>query len=168
MIFASIVVISVLGTLVAYLMVSPRVYYAMARDGLFFKEFRRTASAFRNAASSHIYSNRSRLYIDSFGNFRADNFILFLCRCIFYRAHRRRNFQDSQKGIFRLQNTSLSVHTNIFSGDYGNSFAVDCNAESVSKFLGCRGCFVGLARLSFGFAEKKHAGLDFPDLNLKI
>jgi basic amino acid/polyamine antiporter, APA family len=38
-VFASIVVISVLGTLVAYLMVSPRVYYAMARDGLFFKSF---------------------------------------------------------------------------------------------------------------------------------
>jgi basic amino acid/polyamine antiporter, APA family len=38
-IFASIVVVSVLGTLVAYLMVSPRVYYAMARDGLFFKSF---------------------------------------------------------------------------------------------------------------------------------
>ena len=38
-IFASIVIISVLGTLVAYLMVSPRVYYAMARDGLFFKSF---------------------------------------------------------------------------------------------------------------------------------
>ena len=38
-IFASIVIISVLGTLVAYLMASPRVYYAMARDGLFFKSF---------------------------------------------------------------------------------------------------------------------------------
>lgn len=38
-IFAVIVIISVLGTLVAYLMVSPRVYYAMARDGLFFKTF---------------------------------------------------------------------------------------------------------------------------------
>lgn len=38
-IFASIVVVSVLGTLVAYLMASPRVYYAMARDGLFFKSF---------------------------------------------------------------------------------------------------------------------------------
>lgn len=38
-IFASIVVISVLGTLVAYLMVSPRVYYAMAKDRLFFKSF---------------------------------------------------------------------------------------------------------------------------------
>jgi Amino acid transporters len=35
-IFAAVVVISVLGTLVAYLMASPRVYYAMARDGLFF------------------------------------------------------------------------------------------------------------------------------------
>lgn len=38
-VFASIVVISVLGTLVAYLMVSPRVYYAMAKDDLFFKSF---------------------------------------------------------------------------------------------------------------------------------
>lgn len=38
-IFAVIVIISVLGTLVAYLMVSPRVYYAMSRDGLFFKTF---------------------------------------------------------------------------------------------------------------------------------
>lgn len=35
-IFAATVVLSVLGSLVAYLMVSPRVYYAMARDGLFF------------------------------------------------------------------------------------------------------------------------------------
>ena len=35
-IFALIVVISVLGSLVAYLMVSPRVYYAMAKDGVFF------------------------------------------------------------------------------------------------------------------------------------
>ncbi len=38
-IFASIVIVSVLGTLVAYLMVSPRVYYAMAKDGVFFKSF---------------------------------------------------------------------------------------------------------------------------------
>ncbi len=38
-IFAAIVIISVLGTLVAYLMVSPRVYYAMAQDELFFKSF---------------------------------------------------------------------------------------------------------------------------------
>lgn len=38
-IFSAIVIISVLGTLVAYLMVSPRVYYAMARDGLFFESF---------------------------------------------------------------------------------------------------------------------------------
>jgi basic amino acid/polyamine antiporter, APA family len=35
-IFAAVVIVSVLGTLTAYLMASPRVYYAMARDGLFF------------------------------------------------------------------------------------------------------------------------------------
>jgi APA family basic amino acid/polyamine antiporter len=38
-VFALIVVVSVLGTLFAYLMAAPRVYYAMARDGLFFKSF---------------------------------------------------------------------------------------------------------------------------------
>lgn len=38
-VFAAIVIVSVLGTLVAYLMVSPRVYYAMAKDKLFFKGF---------------------------------------------------------------------------------------------------------------------------------
>ena len=35
-IFAAIVVVSVLGSLTAVLMTAPRVYYAMARDGLFF------------------------------------------------------------------------------------------------------------------------------------
>jgi APA family basic amino acid/polyamine antiporter len=36
-IFSSVVVVSVLGSLIAYIMVSPRLYYAMARDGLFFR-----------------------------------------------------------------------------------------------------------------------------------
>ena len=38
-VFSAMVVVSVLGTLIAYLMASPRVYYAMAHDGLFFKTF---------------------------------------------------------------------------------------------------------------------------------
>ncbi len=38
-VFAAVVIVSVLGTLFAYLMVSPRVYYAMAKDGLFFRSF---------------------------------------------------------------------------------------------------------------------------------
>lgn len=38
-IFAAAVVISVLGTLFAYLMASPRLYFAMAKDGLFFPSF---------------------------------------------------------------------------------------------------------------------------------
>jgi APA family basic amino acid/polyamine antiporter len=37
-IFSSIVVISALGSLAAYIMAAPRVYYAMARDGLFIKQ----------------------------------------------------------------------------------------------------------------------------------
>lgn len=38
-IFSIIVVISVVGTLFAYFIASPRVYYAMANDGLFFSSF---------------------------------------------------------------------------------------------------------------------------------
>jgi basic amino acid/polyamine antiporter, APA family len=38
-IFTAIVIVTVLGSLAAILMVSPRVYYAMARDGLFFPSF---------------------------------------------------------------------------------------------------------------------------------
>lgn len=36
-VFSAVVIASVLGSLVAYMMVSPRLYYAMARDGLFFR-----------------------------------------------------------------------------------------------------------------------------------
>ena len=46
-IFAAVVIVSVLGTLVAYLMASPRVYYAMARDGLFFDGVARLHPRFR-------------------------------------------------------------------------------------------------------------------------
>jgi basic amino acid/polyamine antiporter, APA family len=38
-VFTVIVIVTVLGSLAAILMVSPRVYYAMARDGLFFPAF---------------------------------------------------------------------------------------------------------------------------------
>jgi APA family basic amino acid/polyamine antiporter len=38
-IFAAVVVLSVAGSILAYLMASPRVYYAMARDGLFIETF---------------------------------------------------------------------------------------------------------------------------------
>jgi APA family basic amino acid/polyamine antiporter len=40
-VFSAIVIVSLLGTLFAYMMVSPRVYFAMARDGLFFESFGR-------------------------------------------------------------------------------------------------------------------------------
>ena len=45
-IFASVVIVSVLGTLIAYLMVAPRAYYAMAQDGLFFHAFGKLHSRF--------------------------------------------------------------------------------------------------------------------------
>ena len=47
MVFAAIVIISVAGTLFGYLIASPRVYYAMARDGLFFEAFGRLHPRFQ-------------------------------------------------------------------------------------------------------------------------
>jgi APA family basic amino acid/polyamine antiporter len=38
-IFSVVVIVSLLGTLFAYMMVSPRLYFAMAQDGLFFRPF---------------------------------------------------------------------------------------------------------------------------------
>jgi APA family basic amino acid/polyamine antiporter len=38
-VFSAVVIVSLLGTLFAYMMVSPRVYFSMARDGLFFSPF---------------------------------------------------------------------------------------------------------------------------------
>ena len=45
-VFAAIVIVSVVGTLLAYLMAAPRVYYAMARDGLFFESIARVNPRF--------------------------------------------------------------------------------------------------------------------------
>jgi APA family basic amino acid/polyamine antiporter len=45
--FSAVVIVSLLGTLFAYMMVSPRVYFAMARDGLFFKNFGRLHPRFK-------------------------------------------------------------------------------------------------------------------------
>lgn len=46
-ILAIIVIVSVAGTLIAYLMASPRVYYAMARDGLFFGSIAKLQTRFQ-------------------------------------------------------------------------------------------------------------------------
>ena len=49
-VFAAIVVISVLGSLAALLMALPRVYYAMARDGVFFRQVAVVHPRFRTPA----------------------------------------------------------------------------------------------------------------------
>ena len=49
-VFAAIVVVSVLGSLAALLMALPRVYYAMARDGVFFRPIAAVHPRFRTPA----------------------------------------------------------------------------------------------------------------------
>jgi len=45
-VFSAVVIVSLVATLFAYMMVSPRVYFAMARDGLFFESFGRLHPTF--------------------------------------------------------------------------------------------------------------------------
>jgi APA family basic amino acid/polyamine antiporter len=49
-VFAAIVIVCVLGSLAAFIMSAPRVYYAMARDGLFLKSVARVHPRFRTPA----------------------------------------------------------------------------------------------------------------------
>lgn len=52
--FSTIVVISVLGSLAAFMLAAPRVYYAMARDGLFFNAVARVHPRFGTPARAII------------------------------------------------------------------------------------------------------------------
>ena len=65
-VFAPIVVVSVVGSLAAVLMAFPRVYYAMARDGLFFPSFaaRRPAPGHPRAGDRHPGGARHRAGAD--------------------------------------------------------------------------------------------------------
>lgn len=69
-VFAAVVVISVLGTLLAYLMAGPRVYYAMARDGLFFESIARLHIRFRTPHRATIIQASLAAILILAGNFQ--------------------------------------------------------------------------------------------------
>lgn len=68
-VFASIVVISVFGSLAAFIMAAPRVYYAMARDGLFFKSISQIHARFGTPARAIALQAVLASVIVAFGTF---------------------------------------------------------------------------------------------------
>ena len=60
-VFSGIVAGSLLGSIAAYIMAAPRVYYAMARDGLFIKQVAAVHRALRHAGSRHRVAGRARI-----------------------------------------------------------------------------------------------------------
>jgi APA family basic amino acid/polyamine antiporter len=60
LIFSLIVVVSVLGSVAAVVMSAPRVYFAMARDGLFVPFRRCAAQALRNSGARNCAPGRAR------------------------------------------------------------------------------------------------------------
>ena len=91
-VFASIVIISVLGTLVAYLIVLPRVYYAMAKNEVFFKSFGEPRPRFGTPSPRDYDSSGSCRHLDSVGKFRANRILFFLCRSVVHRSSRSGTF----------------------------------------------------------------------------
>lgn len=98
--FSLIVIVSVLGTLFAYLMVSPRVYYAMAKDGLFFDSISRLHARFKTPHRATLIQAILATVLILLGNFEQilSYFffvvVLFIALCV--------------AGLFRLRRTEAA------------------------------------------------------------
>jgi APA family basic amino acid/polyamine antiporter len=76
------VLLSVLGGLMALTMAAPRVYYAMAKDGVFFKVFGRLHPRFGTPANAVLLQTGLALIVLCFGAFgRILSFIIFSAIC---------------------------------------------------------------------------------------
>jgi basic amino acid/polyamine antiporter, APA family len=76
------VLLSVLGGLMAMTMATPRVYYAMARDGAFFAPFGKLHPRFGTPANAILLQTALALLVLSFGAFdRILSFIIFSAIC---------------------------------------------------------------------------------------
>ena len=76
------VLLSVLGGLMALTMASPRVYYAMAKDGAFFAPFGRLHPRFGTPANAVLLQTGLALLVLGFGAFdRILSFIIFSAVC---------------------------------------------------------------------------------------
>ena len=70
MIFAAIVVVCVLSSLAAFIMSAPRVYYAMAKDGLFVKAMARTHPRFGTPANAILLQGSIATILVVIGTFQ--------------------------------------------------------------------------------------------------
>ena len=70
-VFAAIVIVCVLGSLAAFIMSAPRVYYAMARDGVFLKSVARLHPRFGTPARAIIGSGSHSLHSGGVGFVRS-------------------------------------------------------------------------------------------------
>jgi APA family basic amino acid/polyamine antiporter len=81
-ILSACVLLSVLGGLMAFTMASPRVYYAMAKDGAFFPAFGRLHPRFGTPANAVLLQTGLALLVLCFGAFdRILSFIIFSAIC---------------------------------------------------------------------------------------
>jgi len=69
-VFASVVILCVLGSLAAFVMAAPRVYYAMAKDGLFVETFARTHPRFGTPANAIVLQGAIATVLIFLGNFQ--------------------------------------------------------------------------------------------------
>lgn len=99
-IFSIIVIISVLGTLFAYLMVAPRVYYAMATDGLFFKRFSELHPKFKTPHRATIIQVLLATILILSGSFEQIISYFFFVVVLFIAL--------TVAGIFRIHKTEFS------------------------------------------------------------
>ncbi len=70
MVFAAIVVVCVLSSLAAFIMSAPRVYYAMAKDGLFVQAMARTHSRFGTPANAILLQGSIATILVVIGSFQ--------------------------------------------------------------------------------------------------
>ena len=69
-IFAAVVILCVLGSLAVFIMAAPRVYYAMAKDGLFLATFARTHRRFGTPANAIVLQGAIASALIFLGNFQ--------------------------------------------------------------------------------------------------
>ncbi len=93
-IFAGIVVISVAGSIAAYLMGSPRAYFAMAKDGLFFKSFATLHPRFGTPHLATLFQMGLATFLVLVGNFEQILSYFFFVVVLFIAM--------SVAGVFRL------------------------------------------------------------------